>query len=73
MKKSKSKKKKTSVQEATVKKTLQEGKAAIWSAFMPLIMLIIFLAFIVLAPKLGVDPSTLQPELISPIITSFLK
>ena len=72
MKKSKTQKKKTSVQEATVYKNRAQGTAAILTAIMPWIMLITFLAFIVFAPKLGVDLKSLQPDLIAPIIASFM-
>ncbi|MEK3991992.1 hypothetical protein [Robertmurraya sp. FSL R5-0851] len=73
MKKSISKKKKTSLQEATVYNTRAQGTAAILTAIMPWVMLITFLAFIVFAPQLGVDLKSLQPEFIAPIIASFLK
>ena len=54
-------------------KAVAEGWAAILTALRPVIITLLLLAFTVLAPKLGVDLTSLQPDLIAPIVTALIQ
>jgi hypothetical protein len=54
-------------------KARAEGWAAILTALRPVIITLLLLAFTVMAPKFGVDITSLQPDLIAPIVAALIQ